>query len=214
MMAGTARAVMWLTRCSLGESRRDWANAMEGEFEAALDDGRPLAFAAGCLIAAWREMPGQAEGRFVLASYAITLGMLIPMAVLQFACAVGLPFLLQGPEGLYGALAAQAAQTPYSGDASNSIAPAFLILWLLLCSSHLCIAWALLERDWPRIVRATALAIAAWATLASVSGVLAFHPLAVILQAGVLAIEIIAIATTARWHARLFPGAPSVELAS
>lgn len=214
MTARTATAVMWLATHCLGESRRDWANAMEGEFEVALDDGRPLAFAAGCLIAAWREMPVQAEGRFVLASYALTLGILIPMAIIQFACAVGLPFLPQSPAGLYGALAAQGAQNPYSGDASLHVAPAFLILWLLLCSSHLCIAWALLERDWPRIVRATALAIAAWATLTIVSGLLSFHPLAATLQAGVLAIEILAIAGAARWHARLFPNAPSVELAS
>lgn len=210
-MAGTARAMMWLAKCGLGESRRDWANAMEGEFEVALDDGKPLVFAAGCLIAAWREMPAQAEGRFVLASYVLTLGLLIPMAILQFACAVGLPFLLQGPTGLYGTLAAKGAQNPFSGDASLNTAPAFLILWLLLCSCHLCIAWALLERDWSRIVKSAALAVATWATLAIVSGVLFLHEAAVTLQAGVLAIELMAVAATVRWHARLSPNGLSVE---
>ena len=62
---------------------------MQGEFDAAIADGRPLTFAVGCLIAAWREMPTQAQGRFVLANYALALGLLVPTAGLQFACVIG-----------------------------------------------------------------------------------------------------------------------------
>jgi len=86
MTAAVSRALMALAICCLGESRREWALAMRGEFEAAIEEREPLAFAAGCLIAAWREMPKHAEGRLVLANHALALGLLVPVAVFQFAC--------------------------------------------------------------------------------------------------------------------------------
>src|ERR1700712_3452057 len=79
MTAVAARAVMSLATCCLGEDRREWALAMQGEFEVAAEKGEPLAFAAGCLIAAWGEMPKHEEGRLVLANYTLALGLLIPM---------------------------------------------------------------------------------------------------------------------------------------
>ncbi len=79
---------------SLGEHRIAWAQAMAAEFKAAEEDGRPLRFALGCLIGAWRMMPAHAEGRFVLASYALSLGVLIPVAaMLALAAAFGFPLL-------------------------------------------------------------------------------------------------------------------------
>ena len=104
MITGLATAVMSLARRCLGENRREWALAMQGEFDAAIADDRPLAFAVGCLIAAWREMPAQGQGRFVLANYALALGLLVPTAGLQFAFVVGLPrsFLGEPARSLFG----------------------------------------------------------------------------------------------------------------
>jgi hypothetical protein len=195
-------------RC-LGGSRREWARAMEGEFEAALNDGRPLAFAAGCLMAAWRRMPAQEEGRLALASYAFVLGVLLPMAALQFARALGLPYLLQGPGGLYGMLAASSAQNPYLATTCFSAAPTLVALWLLLGLSHLRIAWALLECDWSGVARFAALAVAASATLAIFTGVLFLKDAGVALQAAVLMVELIATYSIAQWHSRLSPIASS-----
>ena len=45
-------------------------------------EGEALSFAAGCLVAAWREMLTSAQGRFVLTSYAVALGIMVPTGVL------------------------------------------------------------------------------------------------------------------------------------
>ena len=57
MKAGFSQALMALAASCLGESRREWARAMQAEFEIAKEDRRALGFAAGCLVAAWRGMP-------------------------------------------------------------------------------------------------------------------------------------------------------------
>lgn len=207
MKAVAARAVMALATCSLGRSRREWARAMEGEFEAALDDGRPLAFAAGCLIAAWRELPAQEEGLLALASYAFVLAILLPTATLQLACAIGFPYPLQAPGGLYGMLAASSAQNPYLATTCFSAAPTLVALWLLLGFSHVRIAWALLEHDWSGVARFAALAVAASASLAIFTGVLFLKDATVAVQAAVLVVELTATYSIAQWHSRLFPGA-------
>lgn len=196
------------TRC-LGGSRDEWAQAMEAEFEAAIEHGKPLAFATGCLMVGWRQMPTEEEGRLVLTSYALAVCMLLPMAALQFGRAIGLPYLLQGPGGLYGMLAASSAQNPYFATAYFSAGPTLVALWLVLGLSHLRIAWALLEHDWSGVVRDGALAVAASATLTIFSGVLFLDDAGVALQAAVLALELVATYSIARWHFRLFPAAPS-----
>ena len=108
---------------------------MQAEFEAAAEDGKPLAFAIGCLIAAWREMVKQGEGRLALANYALALGLLIPMAVQQFEQAVGFSMFLGA-----GIPARSAGQNPYLIWSQNSAAPVLLVLWLLLGIAHLCLA--------------------------------------------------------------------------
>ena len=204
---------MSLAVCCLGESRREWALAMQGEFEAAIEDGRPLAFAAGCLIAAWREMPTQEQGRFVLANYALALGLLVPTAGLQFACVIGFPRSYLGQAGLYALLAPGSARDPYLADAHAAAIPTLLLLWVLLGVGHLRIAWVLLERDWSRVISTAALTVAVSATLVIFTGVLLLDDAAVGLQAVLLAMELSAIFASARWHASLFPCAPSGNLA-
>ncbi len=207
MTAAVARAVMALASCCLGESRREWARAMQAEFDAAIAAGKPLAFATGCLIAAWREMPRQAEGRLVVATYALALGVLIPMAVFQFARAFGYSYAFAegGRPGF--ALLAGATQNPYFAWSQFSAVPGLLVLWLLLGMGHLRLAWALVDRDWLCVVKVGALIGATIVTLFIFMAVLLLDVTTLISQAAALAIELTAILAAARWHARLCPNA-------
>jgi hypothetical protein len=201
MKAGVSRALMSLATYSLGESRREWAFAMQAEYEAADEAGAPLAFAAGCLIAAWCEMPNREEGRLALANHALALGLLIPVACLQFACAIG---LFTGHGGL---LAFGGSPDPYLAGPQLGAIPALIILWLVLGVGHLRLAWVLVERDWPSVVKVGALMAAATVTLFGFMGVLFLDATPLLRQAAVLAIEFMAVLAAARWHARLFPNA-------
>ena len=207
MTGALARTVMALATCCLGESRREWALAMRAEFDVAVADGRPLAFATGCLAAAWREMPSHAEGRLVLANYALALGLLIPMAVLQFALALGFSSLFAGGEPTSGVLLAGATQNPYFAWTQLDAVPCLLVLWLLLGLGHLRLAWVLVDRDWARVASVGALIGAILATLLIVMGALLLDVTFVILQAAAVAIELTALAAAARRHALLLPTA-------
>ena len=209
MTAVAARAVMFLARCCLGEDRREWALAMEGEFEAAVEKGEPLAFAAGCLIAAWGEMPKHEEGRLVLANYALALGLLIPMAFLQFACAIGFPNVFTGQNGPYRMLSEGGAQNPFLTDAQLTARPALFGIWLLLGIGHLCLAWVLVERDWTQVIKVGAAIAATTVTIFIFSQVLFFDVASLIPQAAALAVELALILVMARWQARIFPEGPA-----
>jgi len=203
MMLAVAKALMSLATCCLGESRRDWAFAMQGEFDAAIEEGCPLTFAAGCLIAAWREMPRQAEGRLVLANYALALGLLLPMAVLQFTHAIGVILLFIGQVGPGGLLSSGGTQNPYLVWSQLSAAPILLMLWLLLGVGHLRLAWVLVDRDWSSVVKVGALIGAATVTLFTFMGVLFLDVGSLISHAAALAFEFAAIIAAARGQARL-----------
>jgi hypothetical protein len=209
MTAALPRAMMYLAARGFGESRREWALAMEAEFAAALEDGKPFSFAAGCLMAAWRGMPATEEGRFVLVNYALALGLLIPMAALQCMCAAGFPDLFTGPAGLYDMLAADNTQGPYWISAHVAAAPSLLTLWSLLGVAHIRLAWAQVECDWPRVMSMGSLMAAATVTLAVFMGVLLLDAKPVFLEAIALVTELTTILCIARWHGRLFPSAPA-----
>jgi len=100
MTAAFARAVMALAVRCLRADCYEWGLAMEAEFEAAAEDGKPLLFATGCLIAGWREMVNHDEGRLVLAKYALALGLLLPIAGLQFERVIGVSSVFYGQESL------------------------------------------------------------------------------------------------------------------
>lgn len=204
MTAVVSRAVMSLALRCMGESRREWALAMRAEFDEAIADGRPLAFAAGCLIAAWREMPGDAEGRDVLANYALALGLLIPMAVLQFGLALGFSSVLIGGEASHGALLPGVSHNPMLAWSQVSAAPSLLGLWLLLGLGHLHLAWVLVERDWARVIKVGAFIGATLATLTLVMAALALDLTFVTLQAVAIAIEVRALVAAARRQSRLY----------
>jgi hypothetical protein len=205
MTAAVSRALLSLASRSLGSDRRAWGMAMEAEFEAAVDDGKPLMFAIGCLVAAWREIGKHSEGRLIVANYALALGLLVPMAALQFQQAVGFLSSAQGPP--FGMAGAGAGPNLYLIWAQNSAIPILLIIWVLLGMAHLYLAWMLVEGDWPRVVKCGTLIGAAMITLSLFMGVLLldFSPLRA--QVAELAIELAAVVLISRWHIRVYSNA-------
>jgi hypothetical protein len=199
MSAPVARALLSLAAACLGERRREWAMAMRGELEAAVEQGRPLAFAAGCVIAAWREMPNHREGRFALANNALALGLLVPMAGLQIAWAAG----------FYGGPVPGSVEDLYLCDAFMGAVPSLLGLSLFLCLLQLRFAWLLLEGDWLRVAAVGSLIAAATATLAIFTGLLFLDGRVAVLHAAALAIDIAASFVSARWRGRVFPTVPA-----
>ncbi|WP_445191877.1 hypothetical protein ACT009_15070 [Sphingomonas sp. Tas61C01] len=175
---------------------------MEVEFEEAVDDGKPLTFAFGCLIAAWREIGKHSEGRLFIANYALALGLIIPMAALQFQQAVG---FLSSTDGLpFGMRGAGAGLNSYLIWSQSSATPIMLIMWLLLGVTHLCLAWLLVERDWIRVVKCGTLIGAAMITLSLFTGILMLDMSPLSVPIAELAIEFAAICTMFRWHGRVF----------
>jgi len=193
---------MALATYSLGDDRHEWALAMQAEYEEARAAGRQLGFATGCLVAAWREMPRHAEGRLVLADHALALGLLIPVAFLQFACAIGLS---SGQSGIYGMLAMVGTKDPYLANAQLGALPVLLVLWLLLGSAHLRLAWALLDRDWTRVVQSGSLIAAAALTLVMLVGVLHLEAAFLGPVVGVMVVELILILAASHLHGRASP---------
>ncbi|MBU3078779.1 hypothetical protein [Sphingomonas quercus] len=205
MIIALSKALMTLATNSLGESRSDWAQAMACEFEVATADGKPLSFAAGCLIAACCEIPRHSEGRLALTNYALALGLLIPMAALQVAQMTGLPLLLTGSAD--GIPTAGVNSSPYLILSRLSAAPILLALWLSLGVAHLCLAWAVVERNGPRVVKAAALMGAAVLTLFLLMGVLLINMASLAGHVAAMAAELALVAIVARLHARLHSSA-------
>jgi hypothetical protein len=186
----------------LGEGRREWAQAMQAEFDAVAEDGRPLSFAIGCLWGALRQMPLHEEGRFVLTNYALALVIMIPMAAIQIGWAVfSLPSLFAEHEGLRGTLAP--AQAMLVGGAYRAAVPSLTILLLLSGAGQLRIAWLLLERDWSRVTSTGMAILAAITTLILFMGSVFLDAGQAVTQAAVLAIELAVLAGLSRWHAEL-----------
>jgi hypothetical protein len=206
MTAAVARAVMAIAVSCLGDRRSEWALAMQREFEAAREDGKPLSFALGCLIAAWRELPAHEEGRFTLASHALALVLLVPMAALLASSIVtDFPNGYLGPIEALG-LPAMGGREPLLNEATRSAVPSLAVLLAGLAASHLRIAWLVLEHDWARAAAIGTLLAAATVTLVLFTGlVFASYALPAMLAAA-LAVELTAISALARWHARSFGG--------
>jgi hypothetical protein len=190
MIAAVSRAMMSLAARGLGTERRDWWLAMEAEFETAVEDGQQFAFAAGCLIAAGRELVNNGQGRLVVGNYTLALGLLIPIAALQFERAIGVLELGGGT-------------SPYLVWSQTSAVPIFMILWLLLGLAQFCLAWVLVEGDWTRVVKLGAVISAVTVTLLLFAGMLMLDLSSFVFQAAELGIELAAIAGAARWQARL-----------
>jgi len=206
MTLALPRAVMTIAIASLGYRRREWALAMQAEFEIAVKDERQMLFAAGCLITAWRDMCRHAEGRLTLASYTIGLGLFVPMAAVHLAYVIG--FIFPGTGVPSGALLFGASANPVLGWAQARAIPALILLWTSLGVGHLCLAWLMLNRDWLRVFKTGAAVGAATVTLLVFMAVLLLDATVLISHVVVLAIEFMLLAVTARWHAWLISNAP------
>ncbi|MET3709937.1 hypothetical protein ABIC65_000617 [Sphingomonas trueperi] len=207
MKISFARALLRVASACLGERKRDWAMAMEAELDTAIAEGAPVQFALGCLLAAGRGLIAAEEGHFVLASYAVAIGVLLPMAALQIGCALfGLPYLYPGQNGLVGALIDGSQQESALRSVYQAAIPSLALLQLLIGLGHLRIAWVVLERDWSAALRWGSLSLAASATLVTFLSVLFIDGRQALLQGAVLAIELAIIASVARWHAHFSPG--------
>ena len=125
----------------------------------------------------------------------LSLGLLIPVAYLQFAYAAG---LIMGTGGSYGALVATGSYESLAAGAQLSGIPGLLFLWTLLGVWHLHLAWVLLERDWDAVVKAGAMIAAAVLTIFTFMALLMLDATTLLVQAGVMAIELIAIFAVAR----------------
>ena len=177
---------------------------MAAEFEAAKEDGHPFRFALGCLIGAWRMMPAHAEGRFLLASYALSLGILIPMAaMLALAAACGFPFLAAS-DGVDGYLSGSGAHVLLLNDGNLLIAPSLTLLMMAMAAFHLPLAWWMLDRDWARVAAANRFGAAIAMTLAIVTSCAVLDPTRLLLPIMLLAAEMGMILALMRWHQSLF----------
>ena len=207
MRAPVARALMVMATGCLGESRREWAVAMQAEFEAAAAEGRAMPFALGCLAAAGRQMLWREEGHFILTSYALALGLLLPMAAVQIGCALlGLPYLY-ADAGLPVVLLKGGAGDPVLKSVFLGGVPSFTLMLLVMGAGHLRLAWVILERDWTRALRVSIAMAAAAMTLVLVMSACFIDASRALLQSGVLAIELATVAMAARWHGQFSPAA-------
>ncbi|WP_313540495.1 hypothetical protein [Sphingomonas sp.] len=207
MKAALSRALLRLAAACLGERKSDWALAMEAELEMAITEGQPMKFAFGCLLAAGRGMFTAEEGSFVLTSYTVAIGLLLPMAALQIGCALfGLPYLYPGRHGLVGAMIDGGLQASLLRGVYQAAIPSLALLQLLIGLGQLRIAWLVLERDWAAVLRWGSLSLAASATLVMFLSVLFIDGRQALLQGAVLAIELATIASLARWYAHFSPG--------
>jgi hypothetical protein len=151
MMTALSRCVMKIAIHCLGDRRREWGLAMQGEFQASIADGKPLSFALGCLWGAWREMPADPDGRFALASYALAVGLVLPIAALLAAGAIlGFPYLDFAADDIVGILSVHGAPSTLLNDGNRAAASSLSLVVLLLAGTSVLIAWAMLDRDWPR----------------------------------------------------------------
>ncbi|MGN7999069.1 hypothetical protein [Sphingomonas sp. 22176] len=207
-----ARALLRLARACLGERHADWASAMEAELDVAAAAGEALPFALGCLTAAWRAMFTSEQGHFLLSSYALVLGMVLPMAALQIGCALfGLPYLYPDQHGLAGALLERSPRQDLLPSVYQAAIPALALLQVMIGLGHLRVGWLTLERDWAGATRWGSICLAATITLILFMAALFLDGRQVVLQGTVLAIELATIAAVARWHVQLSSGRPQVQ---
>ncbi len=198
-----SRAIMALAIACIGEDRREWAAAMTAEHEIAASDGQGLSFAAGCLFAAGRALVASAHGRFLLTSYAVALGVMLPVAALQIACAVfGLSYLYPGHHGLSGALI-EGMSTVWMRGFYQSAGPVLALLQLAIGIAHLKLAWGLLERDWAAAIRWAVRTLAISTTLVLFMGALFIDVRQASIMGVVVLFEFAMLLIVSSWHADL-----------
>lgn len=209
MRIAIARAVMLIARRCMGSPRRDWADAMAAEFEIAAEAGAPLSFAFGCLLAAWRELPAHDEGRFVLASHVLAVGVILPVGTLLLASvARGFPLLALGDANTDSLLGSGYPTFPNT-EANQAGLPLMAFFTFALGLGHLLMAWVMPDRDWQRAALISRLGTAIMATMVIFSSILFLFDACALPQAALIAVELIAVWSLVRWHADLPEASPA-----
>jgi hypothetical protein len=194
VIVALSRIVVALAANSLGTRRGGWAAAMKAELDAAIEDGRPLGFALGCLLAAWLTLATERKGRAVLAAHAFATGFILPAAAVSLLSAwYGFPYLGAGRAGLRGLMAGTSEQLPLLNAGNWCAAPPLTLLVLALAAGQVALAWFLLERDWTRAHAVGRFNAAALTTLASVTALLALDVGQMMLPLMVLVTETLAV---------------------
>lgn len=192
MRGAASRAVMALAVHCLPAIRRQWANAMLVEFEAASEDGKPLSFATGCLVAALRELPGHQQGRLAIASWLLTITVFVP------AAGVLISSLIAGSPVSYLAYGEAVVS-----EANWSAVPSLQLLLLCVATLQLRLAWLTLDSDWESLIPTGAMSAAVALTLSIFTAVVFDAHLLAVLPTTVVALELSALALLAGRHAEL-----------
>jgi hypothetical protein len=204
MIAMLSRCVMALAIAGLGDRNHEWGLAMQGEFEASIDDGRPLFFAFGCLLGAWRMRLANPDGRFALASYALAVGLILPLAsVLAVGAIVGFPYLDFAQDNVVGILAIDGAPTTLLNDGNRAAASSLSMVVLLLAGTSVLIAWAILDQNWVCVAAVERLTVAATLTLLVFVGLLGFDETRMVLPILGFVAQHVVVLMLMRWHWRL-----------
>jgi hypothetical protein len=204
MKATLARSLIALASRTLGDQRQAWAQAMRSELEVAIEDGKPLIFAAGCLVAAARQLPGFPEGRLTIASHALAIGLIVPLGALcLWVGLLGYPYLAFGNVGISGFIAGRSEQIPLLVYGEWGLAPALTLAVLLQAAGQLLLAWFLLERNWSRVAALARLNVATLISFILVTGLLAVIDSSMMLPIAALITETLAILALAWWHDHL-----------
>jgi hypothetical protein len=210
MTARLARIILELAARTLGTRNVVWAQAMRGELDAAIEDGRALRFACGCLLAAWRELPRTSDGRLMFASYALAVGLILPLAGLWLSLGVlGFPYLAFGDVGFWGFIAGRSEQIPVLLVGEWALAPALTLVILLQSAGQLLLAWFLLELNWARVSAVGTFNAATLTTLFIVTGMIAVAGTGLLFGIAALITETLAVLALAWWHDHLPQVSPS-----
>lgn len=204
MITIVCRALVIVAAAMMGESRRSWSLAMEAEYDVAAQDGRAVAFAAGCLAVAARELLMSAHGRFALTSHAVALGIMVPIGAMQIGCALfGLPYLFPSQHGLAGALLEGSSHEPLVRSIYLGAIPALTLIQLIAAIGQLRLAWVFLDGDWANTLRWSLWTTASMTALILFMSVLFLDSRQALLQFGIIGIEMMILAVASRRHAEL-----------
>jgi hypothetical protein len=204
MRTRLARITVELAGRTLGARNAVWAQAMRAELDAAIEDGRALRFASGCLLAACRELPRFSDGRLLFVSYALAVGLIVPLAGLWLSLGVlGFPYLAFGNAGFWGFIAGRSEQIPVLLVGEWALAPALTIAILLQSAGQLLLAWFLLERNWTRVSAVARFNAATLTSLVVVTSVIAVTGTGIFLGIAALITETLAVLALAWWHDHL-----------
>lgn len=204
MMISLSRCVMAVAIVCMGDRRREWGRAMQGEFEASIADGEPLSFALGCLLGAWRARLADPDGRLSLASYGLVVSLILPLAaVLAVGAIVGFPYLDFAQDNVVGILAVGGAPSTLLDDGNRAAASSLSMVVFLLAGTSVVIAWALLDRNWVRVAAIERFAAAATSSLIVVVGLLGFDESRMILPILGFVAQHVLVLMLMQWHWRL-----------